>query len=302
VLDGRPGVTLLVLDDDLVRVRVEGTQATLERLAEGVGREVAVSEDGSIALGLEDKRTIRLWSGGTSEKLSWRREGFYELSRPWLSPDGARGLVTVHEVGQSGIDRYSLLVIDVVKRDAEEVALSMTFAPGSLRQTVGPRQVLFELLTQQGERDGLVEHGGRELSLFDLETRTLKPAPASLRAGRAAPVGGRTIQLEGSVSSDTKRCGAMKTQLVEASGESRALGGPSGEPLSLLDFLSDGSGVVAASVDLRSCKARAFVVSLPGEKRRPLTLPQGGQVEGLLDGRVLPPAPAARAPVDATSR
>jgi hypothetical protein len=279
----RRGEALVVIDDDLVRLRA----GEAKRVAEGVGADPAASDDASVVVSIEDKRQIRVTRGDQSTRVAYRRPGQWELERPWISGDGKRAIFTVHEITPAGVDLFDLVLVDIDKGEVEELKISRTFAPGPLRQTIGPRQVLFQMFTQQGEEDGRVLLSETDLALFDLDTKKMTKPPADVRPGVQSPSGKLALAAGRWVTSDDKRCGADRTLLLADKREPRLLSALAGEtmPVTGLDFLPDESGVVAAVLDTKSCKLRGLLLSLGAQtnsaKPRAFALPwSGGRVQG----------------------
>jgi hypothetical protein len=274
------GEALVVIDDDLYRLRA----GAATRVAEGVGADPAASDDASVVVSIEDKRQIRVTRGETSTRVSYRRPGQWELERPWISGDGKRAIFTVHEITPAGVDLFDLVLVDVEKGELEELKISRTFAPGPLRQTVGARQVLFQMFTQQGEEDGRVLLSETDLALFDLDTKKMTKPPTDVRPGVQSPSGKHALAAGRWITSDDKRCGADRTLLLSETQPPRLLANEA-MPVTGLDFLPDESGVVAAMLDIKSCKLRGLIVPLGAQsnsaKPRPFALPwSGGRVQG----------------------
>jgi hypothetical protein len=254
-----PGEALLVVDGALVKL----AGAVLHTVAPAdIGMDPAVSADASVIVGIEDKRTIKVTTATGSVRVPYRRDGQWELERPWLSADGARALMTVHDFGGT-LDAYDLILVDIAKREVEELHLSRTFVPGPLRQTLDDGRVLFRMFTQKNSDDGRVSLDATDFAAFDLTTRKMGTPPPGVLPGIAAPDGSASLIAGPFHTSDDKHCGADATWLHLQAGRPRHVVGPTG-PLAFVDFANSPTGtLVAWQLDVKTCKGRMLLV--PGD-------------------------------------
>jgi hypothetical protein len=284
---------LLVVDDDLVRLRA----GALALVAPLVGASPSASADASLIASIDQKRTLQLTRGEATKPVAYRHAGQWELERPWVAPDGRRVVVAVHDYTQA-LDAWSFVIVDAASGELVEVALSRTFAPGELRQPLGPDALLVQLRSEADGDDGAVALAPASLAVLDLKTKQLGPAPPSLRPGRASPDGRASLFPARVRWSDDKRCGAEETLLYEEGRvKPSVLRASADSVVTAIDFVPDGSAVVASVLSLKSCRSRGVIIPLAGDVKpaawRTVALPSR---EKTVRGRVIVPA-AAPAPI-----
>ncbi|HZS36869.1 MAG TPA: hypothetical protein VFF06_08585 [Polyangia bacterium] len=252
---------LLAVDDELFRLK----GAALSRVASLVGADPAATPDFAVIAGIEDKKSLKLTRDGASKLIPYRRDGRWELERPYLTPDGATALVAVRDYTQP-LDAYDLLVVDTKSGALEEIRLSKNFVPGPLRQPLSPTEVALQMFTQAEESEGALKLSEADVVVFDFKSRKLKPAPAALLPGLPSPSKRWSI-LPGTMAySDDKRCGGDATALYEQ-GKSKAARFvlAAGTVVSVLDFLPDESGMIANVLTLKTCKNRGVIIPFKDE-------------------------------------
>jgi hypothetical protein len=265
---------LLIIDNDLYRKK----GATLSQVARGIGKLVASSPDGALVASVEDKRELKLTNvEGVSRKVAYRRAGNWEMDRPWVSPDASWVLASVRDY-TAPLDVYVFVLVDAKTLEIDEVQLSRNFIPGELRQAVGPKQVLLRMMAQEADENGFQRMVPSDLVVLDAKQKKLVPPPADVKPGRASGDGKWSL-LEGKMLySDDKSCGADET-LVYQTGEKEPAHYHAGEGqvVSVLDFLPDGSGLIANVLTLRGCKNKGVIIpTVGGEKQsawKPFPLP-----------------------------
>jgi hypothetical protein len=286
----KPGEALIVIDDDVYRYKA----GALQRVASQVGAQPAASDDASLVASIEDKRALRLTRGEVSRRVPYQRSGHFELERPWLTADGKRALVAVHDYGAT-LDVYEFIVLDTNTNEFHEIKLSNTFVPGPLRQPLSPTEVAIQMFAQHTDDHGMVGLSETDVVVFNLDTRKIVPAPKDLKPGLASPSARFSLLAGGMAYSDDKRCGGDHTLLFEAGRPKPASFQTAADVVvSVLDFLPDESGIIANVLSLKSCKNRGVVIPLKkggGEvtpaEWKPFALPVR---LGRLTGRVIPPA------------
>jgi hypothetical protein len=274
---------LIAVDDELFRLK----GAALGRVAAQVGADAAATPDFTLVAGIEDKKQLKLTHDGASKLVPYRRDGRWELERPYLTPDGASALVAVRDYTQP-LDAYDFLIVDVKSGAVDEIHLSKNFVPGPLRQPVSPSEVALEMFTQAEEDDGHLKLTAADVVVFDFKTKKLKPAPAALKPGRPSP-SGKYALLEGPMLySDDKQCGGDQTALY-GEGKPVRFSVGAGQVVSVLDFLPDERGMIANVLTLKTCKNRGVVIPFKDEdpsKWKSFPLPvHAGRIVGRVIGR-----------------
>ncbi len=255
---------LFVIDGDLYKKK----DAALTLVARGIGKLVAASADDGLVASVEDKRDLKLTGAdGVIRKVPYRRSGNWELDRPWVAPDGSWVLSVVRDYTDP-LDAFGFIVVDPKTLTIDEVKLSKNFVPGDLRQAVTPTQVVLQMLAKETDENGFQRLVPSDLVVFDAKTKKLGPPPPGLRPGRASPDGQHSL-LEGKMLySDDKSCGADETLLYQEGHQAAHFHSGEGQVVSVLDFLPDGSGLIANVLTLRGCKNKGFII--------PLTNKEGG--------------------------
>jgi hypothetical protein len=267
---------LFVIDGDLYRRK----DAALSQIARGMGKMAAASSDGALVVSIDDKRDLKITTAdGTHKKVPYRRQGNWELDHPYVSPDGAWIL--------SPLDAYSFLVVDPKTLSVDEVHLSKNFVPGDLRQSVSPTQVALQMMVQETDEHGFARLAPSDVVVFDAKTKKLGPPPPGLKPGRASPDGALSLLTGKMLYSDDKSCGADQTLLYEGEKKSSSFHAADGQVVSVLDFLPDGSGLIANVLSLKGCKNKGVIIPTKGGEKpsswKPFPLPVH---PGHLTGRV----------------
>ena len=278
------GETLLAIEQDLFSLKA----GVLKRVASGIYADPALGPEG-LVLSIEDKRGLVATRGEEVTKIPYRRSGSWELVRPYVFPDGKHALVTVHDFSQA-LDGWQLLLVDLVSKEVEEVNLSRSFAPGPLRQPLGPTKVLFQMYAQKGDSAGGVgvSFDETDFAVFDLATKKMSAPPAEVLPGQPS-VSGKVSLLPGTMRySDDKRCGGDNT-FIYLAGKKKPLRFADGtEVVSLIDVTPDEKALVGFVLDVRGCKGHGVLVPLGADGPamaqsawRPLGIPyRNGQVRG----------------------
>jgi hypothetical protein len=271
---------LFVIDGDLYRKK----DAALALVARGIGKLVAASPDGELVASIIDKRDVKLtFADGSSKKVAYRRAGNWEMDRPWVAPDGSWVLALVRDY-TAPLDVFAFVVIDAKTQEIAEVELSRNFVPGDLRQAISPTQLALQMMVQETDENGFTKLRPSDLVVFDAKTKKLGPPPPGLRPGRASADGGHSL-LPGTIFySDDKSCGGDETVLFE-NGKSSHFAAGDGQVVSVLDFLPDGSGLIANVLTLKGCKNRGVIIPMKGGENqktwKPFPLPvHPGQMLG----------------------
>jgi hypothetical protein len=252
---------LLVADGELFRLRGDA----LSWVAAAVGAQPAASADGAVVVGIEDKKGIKVTTGGASRIVRYRRPGRWELEHPYVSPDGRWALVTLRDYSNPNLDEFFFLAVDTKGGDPEEIALSKSFAPDVMRQTMSPDEVLLRMLAQSNDEEGAPVVKDAGLVVFDYKTRKLTPAPETLRLGVTSSQG-HTLLPGPTVWGDGRQCSGDQTTLFMKDakrGGTLRLG--EGTVVSVLDFMPDEHAVIANVLELKSCKNHGVLIPLVGD-------------------------------------
>jgi hypothetical protein len=273
---------LFVIDGDLYKRK----DAALSQVARGMGRLAAASADGALVVSIEDKRDLKITTpDGTHKKVPYRRQGNWELDRPYVSPDGTWILALLKDYTQP-LDAYDFLVVDPKTLSVDEVHLSKNFVPGDLRQSVSPTQVALQMMVQETDEHGFARLAPSDVVVFDVKSKKLGPPPAGLKPGRASPDGALSLLSGKMFYSNDKSCGADETLLFENDKKS-SFHASDGAVVSVLDFLPDGSGLIANVLTLKGCKNKGVIIPTKGGEKqsswKPFPLPVH---PGHLTGRV----------------
>jgi hypothetical protein len=282
------GDTMLIVDDELYRLR----GGALSRLAAQIAQQPAASDDGKLVASVDEKRALKLTRGDEAHVAPYRRDGRWELERPYVTPDGTSVLVVVHDY-TNDLDVYTLVLVDTKTDAVTEIALDKGFVPGPLRQRVSPTEVAIQMYTQGTDDQHMVTLTETDRVVFDFKTRKLAPAPKTLLPGLPSTDGHYSLMPGKMLFSDNKRCGGDATVLHETGRpKSASFTAGAGTVVSALDFLPDGTGLVANVLQLKSCKNRGVIIPLKSDDRpsawKPFALPVH---EGRMAGRVIAPAP-----------
>jgi hypothetical protein len=278
---------ILLVDEELLRL----AGGAAERIAGQVGLSPSLSDDGKLIASLADKRTLELSDGESRRKVPYRRSGHWEFLHPFVMPAGGRVVVTVHDF--SGADVYGFLMVDPASLNVEEIEMSRAFVPGPLREPLGPTRLAIPL--ERPPSDEEEENPSPEplqLSVLDLKSKKIGPAPADLLPGVRSADGRFSLAPGAMRWRDDHRCGGDHTLLYEK-GKPRpsAFVVGKGTVVSGFDFLPNSSGIIAQVLEIESCKARGVIIPTTGEvkpdKWKPFPLPSA---TGRLAGRVLAPA------------
>ncbi len=281
-LRNRPGELLLVIDKDLYRL----ADGALQRLAQGIEGQPAVSDDGKLVLSIEDKRILVVTRGETTDKINYRRAGNWEFENPYVAGDGKLALVTIRDYSAPlEVFEFVLVNLDGGKRDTEILKLSQTFVPGPLRQPLA-EGVLMQMYANQGEEDGVLKLQETDFSVLDLVGKKMSPMKPGTLPGIASPSGKRSILPGPMVYSEGKRCGADRTVVFGL--EPRPVQWSIGKDsvVSFYGFTPD-EQLVADLFTPKTCKHKGVLIpldkSIPQSKWKAIALPSHpGHLHGVV--------------------